>query len=320
MRWPWLVCFGTVLLFPTSASAAKPDRPFRVTYHAAPGCPAEAAIRADVAAHVHDDSRAAGARVDLGIEGAKGGYVGTLVAFDEHGEQGSRRIEGRTCSEVAQALAFLAGLAIELGGRIEPEPSPPPPPPPQPLSVAPPRTAPAKPSPAIEVSTMLLEGARGGFGPGPRTSGELGVEVGAARGILAPSARLVGFVGESHLESVSSPPEGADFWFVGGRLELCPLRFGNTDFAVRPCAGGEVGPVYGQGRIALHPRSVSELWSSAELTLRVQWFATKSFFAEAGGGPVFPIVRTRYYFEPAQTLFTVPMLTARGAIGFGVRF
>ncbi len=320
--WLSLTCVCAVLGFSVpSRGAPREGRPFVLTYRAGAGCPGEPSFRADVAAHVHDTTHASGARVEVAIEAVAGTYEGTLVAFDEQGEEGSRRIAGKTCSEAAHALAFLAGLAIELGGRIEPNPSPllpaSPPPPAPPVPPAPVEAPVAKPARSIDVSLILLEGARGGFAPRPRTSIELGMEVAGARGILAPAVRAVGFLGGSRLESQEG---SADLTFIGGRLEFCPLRLGNAEIAVRPCIGGELGAVDARGQIAVQPRSVTELWGTAEATLRVQWFATKSFFAEASGGPVFPVAHTRYYFAPDDTLYVVPPLTARGAIGFGVRF
>jgi hypothetical protein len=78
--------------------------------------------------------------------------------------------------------------------------------------------------------------------------------------------------------------------------------------------------VHAQGQIAIDPRTAIDLWASAEATLRLQWFATRSFFAELGGGPELPIFRTRYYFEPNEVLYVVPWLTARAAIGVGLQF
>jgi hypothetical protein len=98
------------------------------------------------------------------------------------------------------------------------------------------------------------------------------------------------------------------------------LRFGNAEVALRPCVGGELGTVDAQGHIAVQPRSAIETWGSVEATLRLQWLAARSFFAEASGGAVLPIERTRYYFEPDRTLYRVPWLTARAAVGIGVRF
>ena len=85
-----------------------------LTYRAPAECPSEAAFLARVSAHVHETTPAPGSRVDLAIEASPSGYQGTLVAYDAAGNMGQRRIEGATCSGVAEALAFLAALAIEL--------------------------------------------------------------------------------------------------------------------------------------------------------------------------------------------------------------
>ena len=47
---------------------------------------------------------------------------------------------------------------------------------------------------------------------------------------------------------------------------------------------------------------------------------TQVLQAELGGGPVFPVIRAQYYFEPDQTVYAVPWLTAEAAGGIGLRF
>jgi hypothetical protein len=65
---------------------------------------------------------------------------------------------------------------------------------------------------------------------------------------------------------------------------------------------------------------VREPWITAELTLRAQWFFRRALFVELGGGPVVPVARARYYFEPDRTVYVVPWVTARAAMGLGVAF
>jgi hypothetical protein len=221
---------------------------------------------------------------------------------------------------VANALAFLAALVIELGGHTEPEaPSAPNlPPPPPPLQREPPADSVgvARPRP-LALSAVVLGGVRGGLGPSVRASGEAGVEVSLPGGIVAPSLRLAGFAGSGSLDGSAG---SAALWLAGGSLELCPLRFGNARLVVRPCVGAEVGVIRADGQVQYAPRSPTEPWVSAEATLRGQWFATNSWFFELGGGLVTPFVRTRYYVEPDQTLYVVPSLTAQATIGAGVVF
>ncbi|HEY1536014.1 MAG TPA: hypothetical protein VGF76_18470 [Polyangiaceae bacterium] len=323
MRGSVLVQLGAFSLLALRPAAAAPNEPapFELSYRAPAECPDDATFRADLAKHLRDTSRAAGTRLELAITEHDTGYHGVLVALDSSGHQGTRQIEGKTCAEVAQALAFLARMVIELGGLVDsevpPAPAPPVPPPKIILPNSHPQPAARKPLSGVQVSVVLLGGARGGFSPDLRPTGELGVDVGASPAVWSPSLRLVGFAGNSELGSLAG---SAALRFFGGRLELCPLHLGNTSLTVHACAGGELAAVDARGQIALEPKSVTKLWASAEATLRLQWFATRSFFAELGGGPVFPIVRTHYYFEPDRTLYIVPDVTARVALGFGLLF
>ncbi|HTA94043.1 MAG TPA: hypothetical protein VK745_30905, partial [Polyangiaceae bacterium] len=277
-----------------------------------------AAFRVDVARHVHDESHAAGVRVELRIEARDGVYDGELVALDSDGNRGSRQISGETCAEVAHALAFLAGLVTQLGGHIDSgAPSAMPSPPPQPARASIPKRAGTPPS-GPRVSAVLLADTRGAFAPGLRPTGEIGVELGArSTRLWSPAARLLAFVGNSQLQGSDG---SAALRFIGGRLELCPLRFGNTSFVLRPCAGGELGAVEARGHVGGESKTLTEPWASAEVTLRVQWVVTKWFFAELGFGPVLPVARTHYFFEPNRTLYSVPDVSARAALGLGLIF
>ena len=322
MRRSVLVRLGAFSLLSLQPAAAAPNEPapFELSYRAPAECPDEATFRADLAKHLRDTSRAAGTRVQLTIAEHDAGYHGVLVALDSSGHQGTRRIEGKTCAEVAQALAFLARMVIELGGLVDSEMPPPPAPPVPPAKLVVPNVPPPaarKPPSRVGVAVVLLGGARGGFAPGLRPTGELGVDVRASPARWSPWVRLAGFAGKSELGSLGG---SASLRFFGGRLELCPLRLGYTSLTVHACAGGELAAVDARGHIAIEPKSVTKLWASAEATLRLQWFATRSFFAELGGGPVLPIVRTRYYFEPDRTLYIVPDVTARLALGCGLLF
>ena len=314
-----LGAFSLLALRPAAAAPNEPA-PFELSYRAPAACPDEATFRADLAKHLRDTSRAAGTRLQLTIAESDTGYHGELVALDSSGHQGTRRIEGKTCAEVARALAFQARIVIELGGLVDSEAAPAPPRPvPSPKPVVPNTQSPAarKPPSRGRVAVVLLGGARGGFAPGLRPTGELAVDVGTSRAGWSPWVRLAGFAGNSELGSLGG---SASLRFFGGRLELCPLRLGDASLSVEACAGGELGAVDARGHIAVQPKSVTKLWASAEATLRLQWFATRSFFAELGGGPVLPLVRTRYFFEPDRTLYVVPDVTARLALGCGLLF
>src|SRR5882724_1185727 len=231
MRRSVLVRLGAFSLLALRPSEAAPNEPapFELSYRAPAECPDEATFRADLAKHVRDTSRAAGTRLALAIAEHDTGYHGVLVALDSSGRQGTRRIEGKTCAEVAQALAFLARMVIELGGLVDAK-APPAlalPVPPAKIVVPNLRPQPAvrKPLSRVRVSVVLLGGARGGFAPDLRPTGELGVDVGASPAVWSPAVRLAGFAGSSELGSLGG---SASLRFFGARLELCPLRLGYT--------------------------------------------------------------------------------------------
>ena len=313
------------LLFMCRPGRAEPatSAPYELDYRAPLGCPDPATFAADVAKRVHDASRAEGARLVLTIDEQGDGFVGTLVAYDRSGAQGSRRIEGKTCREVAEALAFFSGLVIELGGRLEAEEAPAPPPkvtpPPAsaPATAKAPPVAPSAPARRLELSVVALGGARGAFAPSPRLTGELGADLAVQGGPWQPSARLIAFVGSSGLDSAAG---SARLRFGGARLELCPWRIGNDVLALHTCIGSELGLVLARGEIAEEPRSKTTPWATLEATLRLQWFASRALFAELGGGPVLPLVRTHYFFAPDRSIYSVPALSARVALGIGLRF
>ena len=321
------VLIGLVVALAALQAGAAPGDEAELHYAAPSECPEEGAFRADVARHVHDESHAAGVRLQLRIEAREAAYDGELVAFDSEGNQGSRHISGKTCAEVAHALAFLAGIVIELGGHIDSDQSPEPAPPSKPVAPpAPPvvRTPTLEPSSVrvrpdtLRLSAVLLADVRGGFAPSPRPTAELGLELSTLRAQLwSPAVRLLAFVGNSELQGADG---SAALRFLGGRLELCPIQLGNRTFVLRPCAGGELGMVVAHGHIADESKVLTEPWAAAEVTLRVQWFASRSLFAEVGFGPVFPVLRTHYFFEPDRTLYSVPAVSARAALGLGLLF
>jgi hypothetical protein len=319
VRWRWfpgVPLLVGLLLWAARAEADPRENPsVALTYKAAAGCPDETEFRASAPNLGPNGPLTSRIHLDVTIEQGEPGFVGTLRVVDRLGNQSSRRIDGQTCSDVVHALAFLTRLVVELGGLVdltapaETAPSQP---------AASPQVAPVRVTPrSTETSFPLLVGLRGGFGPHPALSLELGVERGLLRGPFSPSGRLSLFGGESVLSGADA---SASLWFGGARLDVCPWRLGTGALVLRLCAGADIGAVRAEGRIAVDPRSVTELWSSGEATLRLQWLATKSFFVELDGGPEITFVRPRYYFEPHSVLYDVPWLTARGAGGVGVLF
>jgi len=308
---------------------ARPSRaepaPYELSYAAPPGCPTEKQVLAEVRANVRDAASGDGARITLTIVPGDGTFTGELIALDRAGKEGRRSIQGPTCSEVSQTLAFLAVLAIELGGHVEEEAAPAPAtptPPPAPANTA--KSAPAKKpveppkrEPSWRLSGVLGGGVRGGLAPSARPAVETGVDFGATGArIVSPDLRAVLVGGVSR---ISHSDGTAELWLLAARIEGCTLRFGWSAVGLRPCVGLEGGAVFAHGELD-GGRSTVEPWGSAEAGLRLEAWLSQRVFLELGGAAVVPFFRTHYFFVPDRIVYTVPAVTGRAGLLVGARF
>ena len=309
-----VAAFGSALAAPATAAAP----PYTLSFAGGDELPREDDVRADVAAHVHDVSLAAGARVELRATGAGSRFAGELVVIDAAGNRGRRAIDGGTCAEVAHALAFLAGLALELGGRLDAPAAPAP-------SSAPPRPAPAlstgwvpeRGGPAF--ASLAALGVRGGIGPGLSPAGEIGAELASSRpGAFAPAGAAMAVLGRAHLDGVGAR---LNLLLIAARLQLCPWRVGRGRFEGRPCAAGEIGSVRVTGEGTAGAGGDSFVWVAGEAALHVRWWATPELFVDVGGGVLFPAVRKQYSLPlpGAGSSYAVPPVTGRLVIAAGLR-
>ena len=308
----------------TSPARAEPE-PYELSYAAPPGCPTESEVAADVRANVHDAASGEGARIALSIAENSTSFVGELVAFDRSGKQGHRTIQGPTCADVAKTLAFLAALAIELGGRVEAEPEAEPPARAAPAVVV---TPPRPPGPSRrasaptprdpwKLSVLLGAGLRGGLGPSPRAAAETALDFGAPRARLVSPAVRATLVGS--LSRISHRDGIAKLAFLAGRVEGCLLRFGSRAVALRPCLGLELGAVFASGELD-GGRSVVQRWGSSEASLRLETWLAPQVFLEIEAAGLVPFFRTRYFFVPDRIVYAVPALAGRATIATGFRF
>jgi hypothetical protein len=316
----WCLIFGLFALTWLRIARGNAAEPLALTYDCVPGCPTQDVTFADVASQVRDASRAAGAKFELRIVATESGFSGELVATDAAGERSRRRIEGQTCTEVAHALAFLTAVAVELRGRLEDTPlqaSTPTPTPealPGPTMRAPlPRTPKRGP---WAVAVMALGEMRAALAPEPLLSTTVGIELEReVTPIVAPSVLFSIDETSGHLVAVAGT---AELWMVSGRIDLCPLRLGSSSIALRPCAEAELGAVHAAGQIPVNPHAVTEPWAALGAVLRARWFVARHFFVEAEFAAELPLVRTRYFFEPDETLYVTPPATGRGGFGLGL--
>jgi hypothetical protein len=302
-----------------AARKARADVPYSLVYRAPEGCPTDDAFRLDVSSHARDPTAAAGARFDVGITREDDVFVGDIAVKNAAGETGRRTVRGKTCLEVAQALALITGLAIDLGGHIEggSRPVAPPPPPPRPLPLPPARPR-HPPRAGLEVALHLAAGLVGGLSSAPRPAGEVGVSLGSGgRNLFSPWGRASFVVSGSTLANSVGK---ADLLLFLGRVEGCPFRLQPGAFVFAVCGGLGIGAVIARAEGVVNPASDTQPWFSLETFVHAEWKVTQRFFLGADGGLSFPMHRNRYYFVPESTLYVEPRVAGRGAIGAGVRF
>lgn len=318
------LALAAALVLRSSPARAEPVA-YELSYTAPPGCPTEKQVLAEVRANVRDAASGDGARIALAIVQDGGAFIGELVALDRAGNEGRRSIQAPTCAEVSQTLAFLAVLAIELGGRVEDEPAAIP----TPKSVSPAKATAATPAKASKPETpprpesgwrlagVVGGGVRGGLAPSVRPSAEAGVDLGVTdTKVLSPALRAM-LIGA--LSRISHSAGTAELSLLAGRFEGCALRFGWRPVGLRPCLGVEAGAVFAHGDLE-GGRSTVEPWGSAEASLRLEARLPERVFLELSGAAVVPFFRTRYFFVPDRIVYTVPALTGRAGLVVGFRF
>ena len=136
------------------------------------------------------------------------------------------------------------------------------------------------------------------------------------------SARISGLYGAS---SVYLDDRRADFSFLGGRLEGCPLAFDVlSSLAAEACVTAELGSLRGAGREDSALRVGGEqsvFWAAAAVVARLRAPVTRFAVLEIQGEFGLPISAHEFVFEdPEVEVFRVPSYGGAGRIGLAVPF
>ena len=205
-----------------------------------------------------------------------------MTLDDRAGNRQRRTLRGPDCADVAHALAFLAGLAIDLA----PAEAAPPASPPRVVAAAPvvcraAVAASACPAPIRSRNSRRRESCAADWPTRLAPSGASGSpsRISGRGGSPTAGIAIVGGGG-----GMTGQRGSADLWLLGGRLSFCPLRLLPAGVELRPCAAGEVGSVWARATTLVNPPSVRRPWLSAEATLSVRWPQRGRVFADSRGG------------------------------------
>jgi hypothetical protein len=320
------------LVFTTRASAAPtgegegvvPAEAVLLVYEPRPppGCPTAAEFEAEVAkltakARFTQVRPARLVRIELSSRGRE--VAGRLVT-GEGRDQSSRQLRGKTCPEVASALAIALALTIDpeaLLGPGEPD-APPSPPPASAPRPAPPRPPPPEPAKEQSPPSRLRVGLGAGlplesaWAPRMRPGGKV-----LAVGAYGERWRVTLGLTRFFTRTVDDVAFGA--WVLDAALSYNVALLG----VVRPFAsvGYELGVVRASGSGLPTAVDAERPWQAASVGLGLRFEAGR-FFVQLVGSLLVPVSRQRYLvsdpFGKVRTLYEVPSLGLKQETSLGL--
>lgn len=263
-------------------------------------------------------------QVSLHADGS--GFVGQLDLERRDGSRYQRVVQGVSCAEVAEALAFVLALTLTATERPPAEAKEPPPLVEPPASVAtrePPRPVEKRRS-AWDFGAGVQLGARAGLAP------EWVLVQGAFLEARRASPGLFGFsLRAAFLRAPSvhrTVQDGtADFSWWAARLEASPLRlqlfqwldlvpYAGTHLG-RSLASGQPAPAGGVGQ------SSAQLWADAFGGSRLELAALRWLSIQAQSELLVPFTRYQFAFQnPNTPIYQVPAVAAAAFASVELRF
>jgi len=243
----------------------------------------------------------------------EGGYRGWVAS--EAATASERRVQGRTCREVFDALVLIAALSLEEAEEGSPATAgdslasivvPPEPAYPEAGPADDVRGAGDQGEPHLDgVSVGALGFAQLQTGVAPATA----LDVGAALVVAWRAAGfepwlLLGFYAGSAPQALRVETATARFEHWSTRALGCPWRFPREGpAALRPCLGLDVGRVRGEGARVAGAATRNAPWLSGLAELRLDLEVLAGVSLGISGGAVVPFVRPRFYFEPGVVAY-----------------
>ena len=253
----------------------------------------------------------AGVDVDVRARPTASGAEAELVLRSSAGTA-SRSLSAPTCDEVLDALVFTLGLALE-----QPLEEPPPPPPFSAPAPLPPASASA-PSRGVAWGGGAGAGIFAGASPSAAAAIVVHADVESrAERIFAPSAVL----GATFVLPSSTVAAGADVASARqiGTADGCPVRFGGSRLALRPCVEVQVGRLEARSAGFAGARLDSAVWVAVAATLRGRAELGAGIGLELAIAAGSPLIQDAYSVGDRRVLTVGPLLFSAIA-GVGVHF
>lgn len=327
------VLLALTAFFHALAALATDAVPIRVNYEAPASCPSPDAFYDSVRARTDRVRKAQGnePRVDVNVRVTRGdhGFHGEMRQVVNQSETSARGVDGETCKEVTEALAFTVALSFdpEAHAPLPAEaahprgerPAPTAAPPAKPPVAQPPSPTPSAPSAQLELEVGLsalgtvVETA--GFATGGALSAMLLRQANASTSSAVQLSLM--FAGTGLLTA----PDDHSTRFGALALDACPFRHHSGQWEFAPCALATVGFLELTGRGISDPETVDHAWWSAGLDLQMAVLLGRGLVLESALAATVPLVRHRYYTNsPDQVVTETPTLSPLLRLGLGYRF
>ena len=332
------------------ASAVPQATRARLELRGVPDCISRNELAARVAARSPRiqfvDEAAISANVAL-TSARAGNVVAELVLTAAGIEPAPRRIVARSCAEATDAIALMIAVTLDPtlkrkpatgaggadtagGGSASPDAGPPPASPPTvtpdqpvngpeaPVTVE----SPAPPAPVASEPTRRRFGAyvagETTFGPAPAVMPGIALHGMAALerdGVWAPAL----FVGLTHAwrSDLAQSNGAASFTLDAATVDLCPLRFGGSLLAARPCASALVGRMAASGSDTEQGASAARPFGAAGAALTATFGTTVELYARLGIGVT--LLRDAYEFG-GTTFHRAGRITTTASLGVGLHW
>jgi hypothetical protein len=337
------------LLVASTAEADQDAREsVRLVYESSDGCPDredfEALVRARTARALFVGPYSSARIFEVHLTGEPPPR-GQLTVRRDGVDEGAREVRAETCSDVAEALALVAALAIDpnsLIGAPPPAGAPPGSPATSPpaAAAAPPVQAAPSPPPASRGSTQKQnKSEENSRSPSVPHKLYLGADLAMATGIspetLVGASPRVGWRAEStsllapslsvgvlHATSGALPiPVGAASlaWTVG-QIDGCALSWPPGPVRVVGCLRAEGGALTASGSDITPPQTHTRAWFAVGPLARGEWALLPTLFLTAEAAGMVHLTADRFFFRPDVTIRTVPVLGMEGSAGLGIHF
>jgi hypothetical protein len=308
--------------------AQEPEEETHIEYSVPLGCPSEDAflvqVRARTSRFVETGDAIHARTFFISIARSDHAVSGHLVVRSAGGEQSVRDVAGNRCEDVVAAMALIVALDLDPNASTSP--------------FAPP-TASSQQAANVPGAELSPEHARastfsrwsiglgihaaldGGLAPRPLLGASFFVEAdGPPRGLFVPTVRVAFERATSAADAAGHGPS-ANFVWTAGMVEACPARWTSGSLGVSPCIRVEGGLIEAAGANIDPARSDRRPWLAAGIGAEGRWFFFTPLFLDAEVGARFPLVRTRYFFQPNNaTLYDTPLVGWTAGAGIGMLF